>query len=462
MQDMKPPHVAAALFVLALVATAIWWLQPGPPQPPNAVPVAAAPVAAPEIKGPAAESAPLPQFPSPTAAQLAADPSLRPMVAVGPPEAPTVGVAPGHAPEGTGVYARSVGDASKVLALAIEKAGGVRGLANWRHASYEILRTDGLGSRMLEVAVDAEGNVLQRDRQSGETEGLWRGTCWRRRADAVIPCTRRRAGLLEAMALAHPATTLLPLQGEAWQLRNAGVSTTDGRLTNTLTFASKTSSEAALGIDPETGRVRWLQVEEIRITFDDVQPRGDAQLPVQRSLRTRVARESEHNLNWTDRVQAIRPLVDARGLMPPPMTTETPLRVMARPTLAVVKTKLNGHAGLWDALTPMGDLFRLEEVPALDVYELEAAGELWVAVPPGVGGAKVKAKLEVVPQTPLVATRAVVCAFAEIPSALAKLRTDAEAAGHPVATAPAAARWLEAPDPAMAKVGVELQVPVTK
>mgnify|MGYP003342477553 CR=1 FL=1 len=143
-----------------------------------------------------------------------------------------------------------------------------------------------LGSRTLEVSADAEGNVVQRDRQSGESEGIWHGTCWRQRAGAVIPCTRRRAGLLEAMALAHPATVLLPLQGDGWQLRSAGVSTADGRLMDTLTFASKTSSEAALAIDPETGRVRWLQVEETRITFADVQPRGEAQLPVQRTLRT--------------------------------------------------------------------------------------------------------------------------------------------------------------------------------
>jgi hypothetical protein len=231
---------------------------------------------------------------------------------------------------------------------------------------------------------------------------------------------------------------------------------------DTLTFASKTSSEAALAIDPESGRVRWLQVEETRITFADVQPRGDAQLPVQRTLRTQVARQSEHNWTWTDRVQAIRPLVDAGKLVAPPMTTATPLRVVARPTLAVVKVKLAGHAGLWDALAPLGDLFKLEEVPALDVYEVEASGEAWIAVPPGVGGPQVKPRLTMVQPEPLVASRVVVGAFADIPAALTKLRADAEAAGHPLAAGPAAVRWLETPDPDMPQVAVELQVPVGK
>ena len=81
---------------------------------------------------------------------------------------------------------------------------------------------------------------------------------------------------------------------------------------------------------------------------------------------------------------------------------------------------------------------------------------------PGLAGPQLKAKLALVPPTSLVATRVVVCAFADIPAALAKLGTDAEAAGHPLASGSGAVRWLETPDPDMAQVGVELQVPVTK
>jgi hypothetical protein len=452
---MKNPRIALALIAaLGLVAALLWrtgQTPPHDPQPPAT---------------PGQDAAPLPPVVAPPIAPIEPKPIHETAPApFDAPEAPTATGA--RVPEGTAVYARGIADGPRVVQLAIDKAGGVRGLDNLRRATYELFRVGGHSSVALEALCDEKGNVLVTDKQTGEESGLVDGTCWIKRGSVVLPCDPDARALLMATGLAHVSTALVPLQGPPWQLKSAGATTLDGRLTDTLLYSAPHVPETALFVNPVSGRVERLAALNVRVELSEPQTFGFAQLPTTRRI-TLFDDDMQQNrvIEFADRVASIKPSAELTRMKPPAVTKLQPVQVVARPQLTAVKVDSGTHAGMQAGLDTLRGVFSWEETAKAEVYEVLGAAptldqgvQLWIAVPPyaGAGNEGLRQRLTVVPAEPAVASQVMRIPADQLLTAVQKfLGEQKNASGRPVV------RYLTPPDPQAHEVTVELQVPVQK
>lgn len=454
---MKNPRIALGLIAaLGLVAVLLWRTSRTPHDP--HLPAPPEPTAAPV--------SPLPPVVAPPVEAI----QPRPIAVVAParvdaPEAPTVTGA--AVPEGMAVYARGVADGPRVLQLAVDKAGGVRGLDNLRRATYEVFRVGGHSSVALEVLCDEKANVLITDKQTAEESGLVDGTCWIKKGPVVLPCDPATRSLLLATGLAHVATALVPLQGPPWQLKSAGAATLDGRLTDTLLYTAAHVPETAVFVNPLTGRIERLAALNIRVELGELQAFGFAQLPTMRRV-TLFDDDMQQNrvIEFADRVASVKPSAEMSRLKPPAVTRRLPAQVLTRPQLTALKVDSGTHAGLAAGLDTLRGLFSWEETARAEVYEvlgtppnLDQGVQLWIAVPPyaGAGNEGLRQRLTVIPAEPAVASQVVRIPADQILAEMQKfLAQQKNVTGRPVV------RYLGEPAADTGEVTVELQVPVQK
>ena len=377
------------------------------------------------------------------------------------PEAPTAAGAP--VPEGMAVYARSVADGPRVLQLSIDKAGGVRGLDNFRRATYELFRVGSQGSAALEALCDEHGNVVIMNKQTGEQQGLVDGTCWLKKGQIVLPCERRERAILVATGLAHVATALLPLQGPPWQMKLAGGAQMDGQLTNTLLYLAPNLGESTLFIDPQSGRVMRLSAHNVNVALSERQTIGHAQIPTMRRISLYDDDMAETPIaTFADRVTSVKPSIEPSRMKPPAFTKLLPIQVVARPPLVVVRIE----AGTYSAENPtasVDNLFSWEQWEQTELYEvfgsppaLDQGVELWLAVPPSAGSANeaLRQRLTVIPAEPAIASQVMRVPKSQLRAELQKFLAAVKGTGRP------AIRYFDRPDPKTDEFTVELQVPV--